>query len=273
MIPTQSDEARTEIVKPHVRTAAPVPDKVEESGPIEVAIDFEDERDSRGRLRISGETNLPNGTRLAFSLQAKALNYLAQDKGQVQNGRFQSAWFTRKGAPLPAGVYEVGVTVPVYKSHPESVKRRLGPGLEAMTGPLVRTMSLDFMGKVASIERKVEVLNSSSAAQKEVEEMDYWIDPGRHFAWSDLDYALTSMPGVLTISGRIKNVGPRDASEVHVKISMRDAQGREVGRGNMNKFDGLASGASWAFNGLLTVRKPGGVELYVGPESITAFGS
>ena len=100
----------------------------------------------------------------------------------------------------------------------------------------------------------------------------YWIDPGRHFAWSDLEYSLTSMPGVLTITGRIKNVGERDASKIHVKISLRDAQGREVGRGNVDKYDGLKSGESWWFDGLLTARESGGVALYMGPESIIAFG-
>ena len=147
---------------PPSNTAAPDPAPAEESiaptgGPVEVAIDFEVERDSRGRLRISGETNLPNETRMSFSLSQPTTNFLAQDSGQVQNGRFESSWFSRQGAPLSAGVYEVGVTVPVYNTQTESVQRRLGTGLEAMTGPLVEQASLDFMGKVASIRREVEV--------------------------------------------------------------------------------------------------------------------
>ena len=125
-------------------------------GPVEVAIDFETEMDSRGQLRISGETNLPNETRMLFSLSQSATNFSAQDSIQVQNGRFESAWFSHQGASLAAGVYEVDVTVPVYNAQPESVQRRLGPGLEAMTGPLVEQASLD-MGNIASIQREVEV--------------------------------------------------------------------------------------------------------------------
>ena len=275
--PRVSDASRT----PSVQEDLEEPMK-EESGPIEVAIDFEHEMDSRGRLRIVGETNLPTGTRLMFSLQAKTGGNPRQDKGQVMNGRFESAWFGSKAGPLPAGVYEAGVTVPVYNAHPDSVKRRLGPGLEAMTGPLTRLVNADFeiLGKVASIDREVEVRGGE--AEKEMSnEMDvrdriaahaYWSEPGHHFAWSNLEYALTSVQGVLRLTGRIKNIGPRDARQVHVKISMRNAQGQEVGRGNVNKNDGLKSGASWWFDGLMTVRKPGGVELYLGPESIVAFG-
>ena len=147
---------------PTSNTAAPETDPAEEAsaptgGPVEVAIVFEVEGDSRGGLRIAGETNLPNETRISFSLSQPATNFLAQDSGQVQNGRFESSWFSLQGAPLSAGVYEVGVTVPVYNTQPESVQRRLGRGLEAMTGPLVEQASLDFMGKVASIQREVEV--------------------------------------------------------------------------------------------------------------------
>ena len=142
-------------------TAVPDPDSAEESiaptgGPVEVAIDFEVERDSLGQLRISGETNLPNETRMLFSLSQPATNFRAQDSGQVQSGRFESAWFSRQGASLSAGVYEIDVTVPVYTAQPESVQRRLGPDLEAMTGPLVEQASFD-MGNSASIQREVEV--------------------------------------------------------------------------------------------------------------------
>ena len=41
-------------------------------GPVEVAIDFDIEMNSRGQPRISGETNLPNETRLMFSLSQQA---------------------------------------------------------------------------------------------------------------------------------------------------------------------------------------------------------
>lgn len=128
-----------------------------QSGPIDVVLEFKVERDAGGRLRILGQTNLPEETRLSLSLSQPATNFLAQDSRAVRNGRFESSWFSRRGAPLSSGVYVIGVTVPVYNAQPESVKRRLGPGLRAMVGPLVEQASLDFMGKVVSVEREVEV--------------------------------------------------------------------------------------------------------------------
>ena len=83
-------------------------------GPVEVAIDFEVEMDSRGQLCISGETNLPNETRMLFSLSKPATDFRAQDSIQVQNGRFETACFSNRGASLAAGVYEVSSTVPIY---------------------------------------------------------------------------------------------------------------------------------------------------------------
>ena len=127
-------------------------------GPVEVAIDFEVEMDSRGQLCISGETNLPNETRMLFSLSKPATDYRAQDSIQVQNGRFETACFSNRGASLAAGVYEVSSTVSIYDTQPESVQRRLGPGLEAMTGPLVEPAGLDGdRGNIASIRREIEV--------------------------------------------------------------------------------------------------------------------
>ena len=276
LMPTP-DESRIASLEAAAATAEPIVQEelepMKESGPLEVAIDFEHEMDSRGRLRIVGETNLPNGTHLGYSLGRRG------DKGQVKDGRFESTWFSTGGAGLSDGVYKARVTVPVGSSHPDSVQRRLGTGLEEMTGPLVERAFPDAdydFGKVASIEREIQVGGSTVAEVNNVRERiaahAYWSEPGRHFAWSNLEYALTSMPGVLAITGRIKNVGPRDARYVNVKVSMRDARGREVGRSNVIKDDRFKSGESWWFDGLLTVRKPGGVELYMGPESITAFG-
>ena len=78
--------------------------------------------------------------------------------------------------------------------------------------------------------------------------------------WSDLEFSATAVQGVLTFTGRLKNVGERDARYVGLKVSMRNVQKREVGRGNVQKHDGLKSGASWWFDGILTVREPGAVE-------------
>lgn len=125
------------------------------AGPLTVTIDFEIERDAQGRARILGATNLPSGMALSFSISSSAQSYLAQDKGEVRDGKFTSTWFSLRGRGFPAGDYEVGVTVPFYNAQPESAKRVLGARLENMQGPLVRLVNpnLPEMGKVASLER------------------------------------------------------------------------------------------------------------------------
>ena len=76
-------------------TAVPDPDSAEESiaptgGPVEVAIDFEVERDSLGQLRISGETNLPNETRMLFSLSQVEIWFSKIERDVISRGIFTS---------------------------------------------------------------------------------------------------------------------------------------------------------------------------------------
>ena len=118
-------------------------------------------------------------------------------------------------------------------------------------------------------DREAESLRKQ---QEVVDSAEYWRDPGRHFKWSDLEFGPTAVQGVLTFNGRLKNVGERDARYVALKVSLRNAQKREVGRGNVQKHDGLKSGGSWWFDGILTVREPGAVEAFIAEESFVAFG-
>jgi len=125
------------------------------SGPIEVSITFEIERDGRGRARFSGKTNLPDGTSLSFSMKGLPNRSLRQSKGTVRAGAFTSEWFGSPGGQgMPDGRYEVGVTVPFYNVQPESVKAILGSKLDLMEGPLVHWMNPEMhsLGKVASMD-------------------------------------------------------------------------------------------------------------------------
>lgn len=143
---------------PSRRAAPEPPPPVSSSGdPIRVRLDFDIERDDAGRARITGTTNLPNGTVLSYSIGDVALTYLGQDKGTVQVGRFESTWFSFRGGPYPAEQYKVGVTVPFRNAQPVEVKAVLGENLERMEGPLVRWMSIRELGKVASRERIVRL--------------------------------------------------------------------------------------------------------------------
>ena len=117
--------------------------------------------------------------------------------------------------------------------------------------------------EVKPVVTEEEKARHKAMQQEVVDSAKYWTDPGRHFMWSDLEFSPTAVQGVLTFTGRLKNVGERDARYVALKVSLRDAQKREVGRGNVQKHDGLKSGASWWFDGIMTVREPGGVEAFI----------
>jgi hypothetical protein len=136
-----------------VPAAAPPPSVRPVAGPLRVRLDFEVERDASGFARIVGTTNLPDGTALSYSIGDVGKAFLAQDKGTVQAGRFESTWFSFRGARFPAGRYEVGVTVPFRNAQPPEVKAVLGEHLEQMEGPLVEWMEIRELGKVASRER------------------------------------------------------------------------------------------------------------------------
>lgn len=119
----------------------PLPPARAVAGPLRVRLDSEVERDASGFARIVGTTNLPDGTALSYSIGDVRKTFLAQDKGTVQGRRFESIWFSFRGARFPAGRYEVGVTVPFRNAQPPEVK-----------AVSVRTWSR-WRGKVASRER------------------------------------------------------------------------------------------------------------------------
>lgn len=135
-----------------------LPPPLSTAGSLTVTIDFEIERNSQGRARIVGTTNLPNGTALSFSISSTAQSYMGQDKGEVRDSRFISTWFGVGSGGFPAGNYEVSVTVPFYNAQSNAVKQVLGARLENMQGPLVRLLNsnLPEMGKVASREKRIQ---------------------------------------------------------------------------------------------------------------------
>lgn len=107
-------------------------------------------------LLILGLTNLPDGTVLSTSV-SDGVAYMAQAETSVRDGAFQAGPFSVRGRPLAPGRYEIGVTVPTFKSQPQSVRRRLGDRLEFMTGPLARWMAPESFGKVASVRTTIRI--------------------------------------------------------------------------------------------------------------------
>ena len=127
-----------------------------------------------GRLRVTGQTNLPRFTNLSASLTNDALitrygtPYMAQNGSKVrQDGEILTGTFGYVDGCLPDGIYELGITVPFYRVQDDRAKPALGEGNSNLTGPLVEeeTGSLAFMGKTAHFVQEVRVSGACGQGQ------------------------------------------------------------------------------------------------------------
>ena len=133
MLPTQRSEVSQEKTKPTRQLPS--------SEQIDVSFNLELVFDSSGKLKISGETNLPDGMKLGIDLDGPN-RYIAQASAQVAAGKFVTEWFSYKGKPLPPGKYKVNIHSPYPSLQPSSVQQIIGPGGMRLNGPHVRT---DFL--------------------------------------------------------------------------------------------------------------------------------
>ena len=90
---------------------------------------------------IRGQTNLPTGTHLMFSIKEVPTGAIMQDKGVVgARGLFKSDLFGPTGG-LDSGKYTAQAMMPLSFVQPDSVREVIGMEGEHLKGPLVRTDS------------------------------------------------------------------------------------------------------------------------------------
>lgn len=94
-----------------------------------------------GSVSISVVSNLPDGTELGASLFAEG-SFMAQDSHVLQDGRAEFGPFSDGGGPIPAGTYDVGVTMPIARNQPDAVKEIIGETGQNLTGPMVSSESI-----------------------------------------------------------------------------------------------------------------------------------
>jgi hypothetical protein len=108
--------------------------KVVKSEKIDVAIDFQAIKNTRGDIRISGKTNLPESTKLLMSIQLVeklgSIDSLRQGVLSVTNGNFQSVWCQN----LENGKYRIKLMLKTSGAQPESVNEILGLDGENLMG-------------------------------------------------------------------------------------------------------------------------------------------
>lgn len=136
-------------------TSKKVAEKQTEQKPqtIPVSIKIEIEKNAAGRVRIYGQTNLPDQMKFMVTLSNEQLQYRAQSHVVAKDGRFQSEWFTRRGNPVPTGNYTVELSSPLTQLQPKSVQLVIGEKGQYLTGNGVVTTQ--FGGKrIDWVERK-----------------------------------------------------------------------------------------------------------------------
>lgn len=141
-----------------------------------VILDFKIETDGNRRPQIVGNTNLPDGTELMFSIEGKSVKYNGDDKGTVQGGQFQSDKFGKDYGDLEPGQYLAEVVMPIAEVQSPAVQSVIGKQGENLKGSLVKkegigtTISLEkpFQlnadGKVALTLNKTEIASAEKNA-------------------------------------------------------------------------------------------------------------
>ena len=85
--------------------------------------------------KISGQTNLPDGTQLMLKLGRASV--FSSGTVSVMDGEFSQDLYPSNGEPIPPGDYEVEISTPLGDVQPAEVKAQLGANYEALTGPLL----------------------------------------------------------------------------------------------------------------------------------------
>jgi hypothetical protein len=124
----------------------------------DVALSITVEGSSDRKPKITGETNLPDGTELSISIEGKASNFSGGDKAIVSGGRFRSVSFGPDGGLKP-GQYKANVTMPIPQVQPRHVQGVIGANGENLHGPLVKRGST---GTTVEVEQAFQLDESGA---------------------------------------------------------------------------------------------------------------
>ncbi|MCT8140263.1 caspase family protein [Anaerobacillus sp. CMMVII] len=120
----------------------PLPERLLEKEPIEgkeLIVELSPKgymRDSNIFFRIN--TNLPNKTKLMFTLYTRDNKYRAQCKTDVIDGAILTEGFSYKGNQLEDGMYLLSLSSPLTDLQPENVKTQFGVSGRNLMGKFVR---------------------------------------------------------------------------------------------------------------------------------------
>lgn len=118
-----------------------------------VVLNIKVEGEPGRKPRISGETNLPEGTELSIGIEGKTSNFSGGDKAIVSGGWFRSVPFGPEGGLKP-GQYVASVLTPIPQVQPAQVREAMGVNGENLRGPLVKRSSI---GPTVEVEQDFQL--------------------------------------------------------------------------------------------------------------------
>nr|WP_300310902.1 hypothetical protein [Halomonas sp.] len=151
-VPENASPAQNSAGQPSDEPTEPPPD-VAMADPVTVSLDARLQSDRR--MLVTGNTNLPDGTRLSVLVEREASGVHWQERTTVVEGRFEVGPLG-PGSGLPDGGYRLRVQTEPSSVQPRSVQQRLGEKGEHLRGSLVQD-SPHGLGKVINAGQRVLV--------------------------------------------------------------------------------------------------------------------
>ena len=146
-----AETSRTTTVAPTADpTPVPTETDVPTGLPFDVTMTFEPTLSSSGQVTITAASNLPDGAELMTSLSSDA-GYHAQAKSVLTDGTAAFGPFSDQGAGLPAGEYDLSISMSIAHLQTQSVREYIGVAGELMTGPLVVASTIEI-GSYVSLD-------------------------------------------------------------------------------------------------------------------------
>lgn len=133
--------------------SAELPPDVAMIDPVTVSLDARLQSDRR--MLVTGNTNLPDGTRLSVLVEREASGVHWQERTTVVEGHFEVGPLG-PGSGLPDGGYRLRIRTEPSSVQPRSVQQRLGEKGEHLRGSLVQD-SPHGLGKVINTGLRVLV--------------------------------------------------------------------------------------------------------------------
>ena len=108
------------------KTSENIDGSAEAMMPLEVQLTYNIEPVNNGRLKITGETNLPDDTDLNLRIIGKSVKYDVSFDVKVRAGQFYSEEFSADKKALPMGEYTAAVAMPLSTLQPPHVRAIIG---------------------------------------------------------------------------------------------------------------------------------------------------